>query len=113
MLMSESRVTELGEIATIGRLFILVSFLQTTPNFRLLFPQQKLCIRFEKMYWAAVWAIFSQTHPVTLATAKNLKGSISFWASRNETFFLLSEKMGLGHRIARFFLTQCTKTGEK
>jgi hypothetical protein len=32
----------------------------------LLFPHLRLRIYFDKMYWATLWATFSQTHLVTL-----------------------------------------------
>jgi hypothetical protein len=70
MLTNWNRATRLGEFSHIGRLFTLDSVLKITKVAQfwgILFPRYQLCINFEqKMGWATFWAIFSQTHLVTL-----------------------------------------------
>jgi hypothetical protein len=44
-------------------------------NFRATFPRLQLCINYNKISWAAVWATFSPTHLVTLITTKFSKNS--------------------------------------
>jgi hypothetical protein len=55
-----------------------------------------------KMYWATFWAIFSQTHLVTLQ------------ASRTDfrVFYVLITWVNLYSMFARFFFVQYTKTGK-
>jgi hypothetical protein len=64
----------LGEFSPIGRLFTLASIyknLRRSPNvFANFFNSVNSCINvYEKMGWATFWAIFSQTHLVTLIGA--------------------------------------------
>jgi hypothetical protein len=65
-------VTGLGENSPIVRLIALVSFsekFRSSPNFFGRFvPREKLCMYKikRKMNWATLWAIFPQTHLVTL-----------------------------------------------
>jgi hypothetical protein len=66
----DSSVTRLGEFSPIGRLFSFNSFLKITKVANIfwpLFPTVKVYNKFwQKMDWAKFWAIFSQTHLVTL-----------------------------------------------
>jgi hypothetical protein len=69
-----ARVTSLGEFSHVGRLFSLGRFLKNEKGAQFFGPlifqgYIKMCINFDtqKPAWATIWAIFSQTHPVTLA----------------------------------------------
>jgi hypothetical protein len=66
----EIRMTKLGEFSPIGRVFLLGSFLITDVAhiFELLLSTVKVMHSFgPKTGWATFWAIFSQTHLVTLS----------------------------------------------
>jgi hypothetical protein len=63
------RVTRLGEIFAYWAIVFLGHFLndKSSPKLRLLFSmEKKFCTNFEKMSWATFWAIFSQSHLVSL-----------------------------------------------
>jgi hypothetical protein len=72
-----SRVTRLGEFSPFAQLLSLGSFLKITVGsipYTLIFGQlsstgKKLCTEIGKLGWATVWAIFSQTHLVTVAAS--------------------------------------------
>jgi hypothetical protein len=59
-----------GESSPIGRLFSLGSFLKAIEVSKVEAPfihEKKLCTNFDKKNsWATFWAMFSQTHLVTL-----------------------------------------------
>jgi hypothetical protein len=74
------RVTRLGEFLPVVRLFSLGSFFKITEVaqiFGLLFSMVKLhnVLISTKMGWASCWAIFSQTHLVTLIQRKTKESS--------------------------------------
>jgi hypothetical protein len=64
------RVTRLGEFSPIGLLFSLGSLLKITEvaqHSGLLFSSFQFIYKFwQKMAWATIWAIFSQTHLVII-----------------------------------------------
>jgi hypothetical protein len=58
----------------IGRFFILASFFRVTKEAKILGPTffritNYVICNYYKNGWASFWAIFSQTHPVTLVLA--------------------------------------------
>jgi hypothetical protein len=59
----DSRVTRLGEFSPVRRLFILGIFLKITKVAHI-FGLPFLTVK--EMCWAMFWAIFSQTHMLTL-----------------------------------------------
>jgi hypothetical protein len=63
-------VNRLGEFSAIGRLFSLGSFMKITEVAKILrsafFHDTSYALILTKMGWVAFWAIFSQTHLVTL-----------------------------------------------
>jgi hypothetical protein len=59
------RATKLGNISPIGQSFVLGSLQLNILAYY--FPRQKIRILFSKKGWAKFWAIFTQTHSVTLA----------------------------------------------
>jgi hypothetical protein len=63
-------VTRLGEFLLYGRLFTLISFLnsQNSSFFDYFFRRKSSVLFLTKMSWASFLAIFSQTHLVTLPT---------------------------------------------
>jgi hypothetical protein len=70
-----ARVNQGDQIGRIFAHWALVVFGQLFENYRsspyfwAIFPRKKLCIDFNKKWvWATFWAIFSQTHLVTLVS---------------------------------------------
>jgi hypothetical protein len=60
-----SRAIGLGEFLPLRLLIYFGQFFncRSSPNFRLLFSQKKMCINLD---WAIIWVIFTQNHLVTL-----------------------------------------------
>jgi hypothetical protein len=70
MLLLATRVTRLGEFSPFGRLFTLGRFLKVARVAQIVWEflstAQVMHTFLQEMGWATFWAIFSQTHLVTL-----------------------------------------------